>query len=365
MGVEFGRYRLERWLAQGGMANIFLATYTGPLGFEREVALKVILPQYAHHAGFITMFLDEARLAARLNHPNIVAVHDLGQARDYHYIAMEYVNGTNLSRAMRVIRKQRRIFSAGLIHLIIGELLEALHYAHLRRDRDGSSLGLVHRDVTPQNVLISYDGQVKLTDFGVAKASSNLHETQSGTIKGKYTYMAPEQLRGKSVDGRADLFSVGVVLHEMLSGKPLFRRSDPYEIMKAIMDEPIPMPSDLNPKSPPELDGVVMKMLARKPKDRYPTALMALEALDYVVRMLGVVEDRRALRAFMNSLLKRGRNNLAGEILPGVQVTEDSISEILAGATLDHSGRIVMPSAGGESVPSIMEGGDLILEEVG
>lgn len=365
MAVEFGRYRLERWLAQGGMANIFLATYTGPLGFEREVVLKVILPQYAHHSGFITMFLDEARLAARLNHPNIVQVHDLGEARGYHYIAMEYVDGTNLSRAMRLARKQRRSISVGLIHLITGELLEALHYAHLRRDREGRSLGIVHRDVTPQNVLISYDGQVKLTDFGVAKANINLHQTQSGTIKGKYTYMAPEQLRGKAVDGRADIFSVGVMLHEMLTGKPLFKRSDPYEIMKAIMEEPIPRPSEINRRSPPELDGVVLRMLARDPARRYSGALQALEAIDRVVRMLGMVEDRRGLRAFINSLLKRGRNNLAGEVLQGVAVTEDSISEILAGAQLDPAGHIVKPETVTSSLPSIVVGDDLILDEVG
>lgn len=365
MAVEFGRYRLERWLAQGGMANIFLATYTGPLGFEREVVLKVILPQYAHHGSFITMFLDEARLAARLNHPNIVQVHDLGEARGYHYIAMEYVDGTNLSRAMRMGRKQDRGFSTGLIHLIIGELLEALQYAHSRRDAEGRSLGLVHRDVTPQNVLISYDGQVKLTDFGVAKASINLHQTQSGTIKGKYTYMAPEQLRGKNVDGRADIFSVGVILHEMLTGKPLFKRGDPYEIMKAIMEEPVARPSEINKRSPAELDGVVLRMLARDPARRYPSPLAALEALDRVVRMLGMVEDRRGLRAFVNSLLQRGRNNLAGEVLPGVRVTEDSISEILAGAQLDPGGSIVKPDTVTSSLPSLAGGDELVLDDAG
>lgn len=361
MAVEFGPYRLERWLAQGGMANIFVATYTGPLGFEREVALKVILPQFAHHPGFKTMFLDEARLAARLNHPNIVSVQDLGEARGYPYIAMEFVDGSNLSRAMRMARKQGRAFSTGMVHFIIGELLESLSYAHGRMDRDGKRLGIVHRDVTPQNILLSYDGQVKLTDFGVAKATSNLHTTQSGTVKGKYTHMAPEQLRGKPVDGRADLFSVGVVMHELLTGRQLFRRTDPYEIMKAIMEEPIPRPSELNRRVPPELDGVVLRMLAKEPSDRYPTAMATLDAMDRVVRMLGLVEDRRLLRAFVGSLLQRGRNNLAGDAKPGVPVTEDTVSQILTGVQLHNDGQKPGDSVG-SSLSSMTQ--EEILDEV-
>jgi len=331
MAVPFGSYVLERWLAQGGMANIFLATYTGPLGFEREVVLKVILPEYAHHPGFISMFLDEARLAARLNHPNIVQVHDLGQVGGYYYIAMEYVAGPSLSRAVARARREGRTLSTGLTLFVIGELLEALSYAHQRRDRSGRPLGIVHRDVTPQNVLLSFDGHAKLTDFGVAKANINLHDSQAGVIKGKYSHMAPEQCLGRPVDERADLFAVGIVLHELLTGKPLFLRPTTYEMMRAVIDEPIPSPSEINPKSPGELDGVVLKALARNPVHRYPNALAFLDTLSLVARQLRILEGKHELRSFLAAVYRRNRTNLAGDEEPGVPVTEDRISEILKG----------------------------------
>lgn len=332
MAVPFGNYVLERWLAQGGMANIFIATYAGPLGFEREVVLKVILPEYAHHPGFIGMFLDEARLAARLNHPNIVQVHDLGQVDGYFYIAMEYVPGPSLSRAVARARREGRMLSPGLAVFVVGELLEALYYAHQRRDRSGMPLNIVHRDVNPQNVLLSFDGQVKLTDFGVAKANVNLHESQAGVIKGKYSHMAPEQCLTRPVDERADQFAVGVVLHELLTGKPLFVRSTAYEMMKAVIEEPIPPPSLLNPRCPAELDGVILRALSRNPADRYPSAMAFLESLNLVARRIQIVEGKQELRTFLAAVYRHGRNNLAGQEEPGVKVTEDRISEILRGS---------------------------------
>lgn len=331
MGVSFGRYELDRWLAQGGMANIFLATYGGPLGFEREVVLKVILPEFAHHPAFITMFLDEARLAARLSHPNIVQVYDLGRVSSYIYLAMEYVRGASLSRMLARLKREQRVLSPGLAIFIISELLEALVYAHARKDRDGTPLSLVHRDVTPQNVLVSFDGQIKLTDFGVARARTNLHQNQPGAIIGKYSHMAPEQCLGQAVDERADLFSVGIMLHELLTGKPLFLRPSQAEMRKAILEEPIPMPSQVQTRCPPELDLVVMKSLARRPDERYPNALAFLDALHRVARPLHLIESKYDLRSVLSSVYRKGRTNLAGEDEPGVPVTEDRISEILKG----------------------------------
>lgn len=331
MSVPFGNYVLERWIAQGGMANIFTATYTGPLGFEREMVLKVILPDYAHHEGFIQMFLDEARLAARLSHPNIVQVLDLGRFGDYFYIAMEYVRGPSLSRAVTRAKKEGKAVSPGLAVFVVAELLEALSYAHLRRDSDGKPLGIVHRDVNPQNVLLSFDGQVKLTDFGVAKANVNLHESQSGVIKGKYSHMAPEQCLTKPVDGRADLFAVAIVLHELLTGKPLFTRPTAYEMMKAVVEETVIPPSVQNPRCPPELDGIVMKGLARNPDERYQNAMAFLDSLNLVAKRLRIMEGKHDLRMFLATVYHRGRLNLAGKEEPGVLVSEDRISEILKG----------------------------------
>lgn len=336
MGVAFGRYELDRWLAQGGMANIFLATYGGPLGFEREVVLKVILPEFAHHPAFITMFLDEARLAARLSHPNIVQVFDLGRVSSYIYLAMEYVRGASMSRLLARLKREQRFLSPGLAIFIISELLEALAYAHARRDRDGTPLSIVHRDVTPQNVLVSFDGQIKLTDFGVARARTNLHQNQPGAIIGKYSHMAPEQCLGLHVDERADLFSVGIMLHELLTGKPLFVRPTQAEMRRAILEEPIPLPSQLQSRCPPELDLVVMKSLARRPDERYPNALAFLDAIHRVTRPLHLMESKYDLRNVLTSLYRKGRTNLAGEDEPGVPVTEDRISEILKGL---HHGR--------------------------
>ncbi len=331
MSVPFGKYVLDRWIAQGGMANIFTATYTGPLGFEREMVLKVILPDYAHHDAFIQMFLDEARLAARLYHPNIVQVLDLGNVGDYLYIAMEYVHGPSLSRAAARAKREGRTLSPGLAIFVVLELLEALAYAHQRTDRAGRTLGIVHRDVNPQNVLLSFDGQVKLTDFGVAKANVNLHESQAGVIKGKYSHMAPEQCLTKPVDGRADLFSVAIVLHELLTGKPLFHRPTAYEMMKAVVEEPVPPPSSLNPKCPPELDGIVLRGLSRNPDERYQTAMAFLDSLNLVAKRLQIVEGKHDLRQFLASTYHRSRLNLARKDELGVPVTEDRVSEILKG----------------------------------
>lgn len=331
MGVPFGRYVLERWLAQGGMANIFLATYAGPLGFEREVVLKIILPEYAHHAGFISMFLDEARLAARLTHPNIVQVHDLGQVGGYIFIAMEYVRGSSLSRMVTRARKENRVVSPQLAIFLVSELLEALSFAHTKRDREGQALGIVHRDVNPQNVMVSFDGQVKLTDFGVAKANVNLNENQSGVVIGKYSHMAPEQCLARGVDDRADVFAAGVMLHELLTGKQLFVRPTAAEMVKAITEDPVPMPSQVSERCPRELDLVVMKALARRVEDRYASSMAFLEALQMVARPLNLLATRYDLRHFMATVYRRGRNNLAGDEEPGMTVTEDRISDILRG----------------------------------
>lgn len=358
MGATFGRYVLDRWLAQGGMANIFLATYAGPLGFEREVVLKVILPDFAHNPGFISMFLDEARLAARLNHPNVVQVHDLGQVGGYLFIAMEYVRGPSLSRLVTRARKQGRHIPVQLAIFIVSELLEALSYAHLRRDRDGQPLHIVHRDVNPQNVLVSFDGQVKLTDFGVAKARSNLYETRPGVVIGKYSHMAPEQVSGQPVDERADVFAVGTMLYELLTEKPLFLRPSAMEMARAILEEPVPIPSTMSERCPPELDLVVMKALARRPEDRFPSALAMLDSLQRMAHPTGLLATRYDLRTFLDSLYHLSKTNLAGNEEPGIEVTEERVMEILRGLH-QQKPRVErsnggLTTSGGRSMPGVV-----------
>ena len=331
MSIPFGHYRLERWLARGGTANIFLATYTGALGFEREIALKVILPEYARHWGFISMFLDEARLAARLSHPNIVQVHDLGEAGGYFYLAMELVPGSSLARMTARLKREERQFPLGVALYIAECILEALHHAHLRRARSGAPLNIVHRDVNPQNILLGEDGEVKLADFGVARASINLSRTSSGVVKGKYSHMAPEQCLAKPVDARADLFSLGAVLHELLTGRPLFKRDNVYLTMKAVLEEPIPAPSEINPRVPPELDALVLGALAREPERRYPSALAFLERLCLVANQLHLRQSRHELREVMRRSGGRGARNLATMTAPGIPLDGDDMTSILRG----------------------------------
>src|SRR5579859_624404 len=204
-GVPFGPYRLQRRLARGGMAEVFLARHIGVEGFERRVAIKRILPHLSDSEGFRSMFLDEARLAAQLSHPNVVHIYDFGRAGDYDFIAMEFVDGVDIGQLIRRGRKHPVPFE--LAARILSDVCGALHYAHRITDAGGRPLNLVHRDVSPQNVLVSYDGVVKLVDFGIAKAAFAAGRTRPGVVKGKYAYMSPEQVEGRALDGRSDLFS--------------------------------------------------------------------------------------------------------------------------------------------------------------
>ena len=223
---RFGQYEILEKIASGGMAELYKAKRTGVEGFQKIVAIKKILPHLADDEEFVTMFADEAKLAAQLNHPNIIHIYDLGkiQAGGY-FIAMEYVDG----RDLRGRSSSRRHATLGvplpvpLAVYIASKVASALDYAHRRRDAEGHELNIVHRDVSPQNILISYEGDIKLCDFGIAKAASKASKTQSGALKGKIQYMSPEQAWGKPIDRRSDLFSLGVVLHELLTGERLFR----------------------------------------------------------------------------------------------------------------------------------------------
>ena len=233
-GVPFGNYRLQRRLARGGMAEVFLARLIGVEGFERRVAIKRILPHLSESEEFRAMFLDEARLAAQLTHPNIVHIYDFGKVDDYYFIAMEYVDGVDIGRLIR--RAKERPVPFELAARILADVCAGLHFAHNAVDPIGRKLDVVHRDVTPQNVLVSYDGMVKLVDFGIAKAQFAAGRTRPGVVKGKYAYMSPEQVEGRPLDGRSDVFSAGICLYEMLTGVPLFRRDDVTASMREIRD---------------------------------------------------------------------------------------------------------------------------------
>jgi serine/threonine protein kinase len=273
---KLGPYRLCRRVASGGMASVYLAFREGSHGFEKMVAVKRIHPHLAHEREFVDMFLDEARLAARINHPYVCNVTDFGEADNGPYLAMEYVVGEPISRILAQLRRRRDLLGAPrfprIVTRLIANLCEGLHAAHEVSDDEGHLLGLVHRDITPQNMFVAFDGSVRVLDFGVARAESCVHETRPGIVKGKLAYVAPEVFRRETIDRRTDIWSMGVVLWELLTGRHLFKRESDAAIITAVTSEEVPPPSSINEHVPAELDQVVAFALRHNPDERYRTA---------------------------------------------------------------------------------------------
>ncbi len=273
------------------MAEIYLCAAVGPEGFEKEVAIKVVRSFLARDDGFMKMFVDEARLASRLNHANVVQIFDFAKHEDSYFIAMEYVRGVSLWDLRRRCRELGIGFPVTLAAEIGVHVARGLHYAHSLTER-GKPIGLVHRDVTPHNVLISFDGAIKLTDFGIAKASGNQASTAAGMLKGKFAYMSPEQARGEKIDARTDVFALGIVLWEMLTGGRLFEGDSDVAVLRAVQMSYISPPQRLNPDVPPELDNAVMRALERDESKRFQSAQELERALaNFVLRHAKSVED--------------------------------------------------------------------------
>lgn len=269
---SFGSYRILRRLARGGMAEVFLAVKAGPAGVEKVVVLKRVLPELSEVDEFVQVFLDEARLAARLDHPNIAHIFDLGEAESHYYMAMEYLPGDDLASVIQQCRRAEKLPPIEFVAEVVTAACAGLHFAHTLVDASGRPLNIVHRDVSPSNVVATYLGEVKVIDFGIARAESNLVRTGSGKPKGKTQYMSPEQAAARPLDGRSDVFSIGIVLHELLTTQRLFRRPTEDETTLAVLSGPIEAPSKLRPEVPPELDRICLKALARPLEERYQTA---------------------------------------------------------------------------------------------
>ncbi|MEQ1571582.1 MAG: serine/threonine-protein kinase, partial [Myxococcota bacterium] len=277
------RYRFLSRIATGGMAELYLGEATGAGGVSKRVALKRILPGHANDNEYLEMFLEEARLASTLQHPNIVQTYDVIRSGDDYVMVMEFLEGSDLYQFRRRLRTSGQPLLLPHVLYLATNVLNGLHYAHERRRPDGKLLGIVHRDVSPQNVFLTYDGGVKLLDFGIAKAETGVHKTESGVLKGKVLYMSPEQCAGRSVDRRADLYALGVVVYQLLTGSLPHRGKNAYDTMKSIIDEPVPKPTSLNSRLSPELERIVMKALAKDPDQRYPSAReMQIELESYV-----------------------------------------------------------------------------------
>lgn len=305
-GIPFGKYQLVAKLAIGGMAELFVAKQKGMGGFSKTVAVKCILPYFARDQEFITMFLDEARLAAHLNHPNVVQIHDIGDVDGVFYMTMEYIGGQNLKAFAKRLYTQseyRETPPFGQIASIFVQALQGLEHVHNAKDDNLTPLQMVHRDISPNNLMLSYDGNVKIVDFGVAKAKTQERETQVGVLKGRLSYMSPEHLSGQRLDGRSDIFAIGVVLYELTTNRRLFKRKSEAETMQALMTSPIPPPSRFYEDYPPGLEAVLMKALQRDPEKRYQTAGEMRDALeDWLGSYDGAMLGTRHLIAMMDEL---------------------------------------------------------------
>jgi serine/threonine-protein kinase len=289
--ARFGKYVPITRLATGGMAEVYLARLEGAAGFHKHVALKVILPELADDERFVTMFRDEARIAAQLSHPNICQIYELGEQDGQYFIAMEYLDGVPLTALMKQLPQAFSADDARMLVSLAMQACEGLHHAHEH--------GIVHRDVSPPNLFVTADGSLKVLDFGIARARDVSARTRSGLVKGKYPYMAPEQLRGEELDRRVDVFAIGVVAFEMLSGQRLFRRETDYLVFQAITEDPIPTLASLRPDAPPGLCAAVDRALARDKEQRWPTTRAFGEALLAELASLGGVPSPASLAGSM------------------------------------------------------------------
>ncbi|MBK7863134.1 MAG: protein kinase [Archangiaceae bacterium] len=305
-GEPFGKYVLVKRIAMGGMAEVCLARLQGTAGFNKLVVIKQVLPAFAESEQFVEMFLDEGRLAAKLSHPNIAQTFELGEENGRHYLAMEFVPGESLYAVLKRCREQHLLLPMGCVLRVAMQLLEALEYAHSLIDETGQPMHLVHRDITPSNVMVTQQGAVKLLDFGIARAATQLHRTEVGRVKGKGGYMAPEQCRTSNVDHRADIYGAGAVLYLMATGlKPFEHLSHGGDLlvqMNATMEGNFLPPRQVKKELDPELERIILKAMALKPDERYQTAGDMLEDLERFAAKTGIFPSPRELGDLVKKL---------------------------------------------------------------
>ncbi len=270
--TPLGQYYLVEKLAQGGMAEIFKGLAYDIHGMKRTVVIKKILPHIAANRESIDMLISEAKIAVQLSHGNIAQIYDLGKVNEDYFMVMEYVDGKSLSQIHKRCLKRGELIPLPYICYVMSETAEGLDYMHRKIDETGKPLDIVHRDISPQNIIVSYSGTVKIIDFGIAKSTSRIDATEAGVLKGKFAYMSPEQARGEEIDGRSDIFSMGIIMHELMTGRRLFKMKDNKETIKNVRRSEVQPPSTFNDKIPKELDDIVMKALAKDPDHRYRLA---------------------------------------------------------------------------------------------
>ena len=329
--VPFGKYYLLERINVGGMAEVFKAKTFGVEGFERLLAVKRILPNIAEDEEFISMFIDEAKIAVQLQHANIAQIFDLGKVDGSFFIALEYLHGRDLRSIFDRMRSRGDSLPVSMACYVMMQVCEGLDYAHNKRDAQGRQLHLIHRDISPQNVLIGYEGEVKLIDFGIAKAAGKASTTQAGILKGKFGYMSPEQVRGLPIDKRSDIFAVGIVLYELLTGERLFVGETDFSTLEKVRNVEIVPPSSYNKKIPPELERLILKALARDPEDRYSNAIDLHDDLQSFLYSVGEFYSRKDLAAWMKKTF-------------AMEIEEDN-------AKLEQYRQIAAPVAAGGEAP--------------
>ncbi|MGF1465858.1 MAG: protein kinase [Sandaracinaceae bacterium] len=313
--ARLGRYRIVRRLGAGGMAEVFLARATGAEGIEKLLVLKRVLPTFARHPRFLGMFVDEAKVAMRLNHPNIVQMYAFEQVRDEFLLAMEHVDGLDLGRLVGASRRAGRRIGPGLAAFVVMEVARGLDYAHNRRDESGAPLDIVHRDISPQNILVSYEGAVKIADFGIARAA--LVSEESGVIKGKFSYMSPEQARGLPVDRRSDVYALGIVLAELLMNRSMYPGERGVELLERVRAGELTRPREVDPAVPPVLDDLVARATALRPEDRFATARELATELSRWLHRRWSISDGAELEAFVDAVAPREGTSPEGAAAPG------------------------------------------------
>ncbi|HLK38020.1 MAG TPA: serine/threonine-protein kinase [Polyangiaceae bacterium] len=310
VGSAMGKYNLIAELARGGMGNVYLAALSGPAGFSKLLVVKELKPELCFEPEYVAMFLEEARLAARLTHPNIVQLYDVGLEGGRYFIAMEYLDGRSLARVLRCFAREGS-FPVGAHLRILGDCLMGLHYAHELRGFDGEDLGIVHRDVSPFNVMVTFDGQVKLLDFGIAKAVDSPSDTRAGVVKGKVAYMAPEQAAGARVDRRADVYSAGVMIWEAAAGRRMWPGMAEVEVLGRLLQHGPPRLREVDPSAPEDLDALCARATARDRKDRYGTAAELLQDLEAHLGRRGDVMSMRQIGDLLRGLFADERQKMA------------------------------------------------------
>lgn len=343
---RIGRYEVLGEIASGGMATVYLARSLGAKGFSRLVAIKRLHPHLESEEDFVQMFLDEARLAARIRHPNVVATLDVEDSEGL-YIVMEYIEGVTLLTLSRAAQKVGERVPVPIAMRIALDILGGLHAAHELLDEDGQFLNLVHRDVSPQNILVGADGSSRLTDFGIAKAASRLSMTRDGQLKGKISYMAPEQTRRVELDRRVDVFTMGIVIWEVLAGRRLFSGESDVEVLNQLLFEPIPRLKDHAPSLPSTVEQAVMRALDREPAQRYRSALEFAEALEQAMRVMGGAAPHRVVAGFVQKFagdrIARERGRITSGSPPSAADTSGAFNATDASAAYAPRARNTLP----------------------